>query len=129
MTLLGAPTWGAAYRAPENPPPGFGIAGVLMVEGYDPIDPAAYVTPAPMTSLSYRSPLIDLASSGAHYGVVVDEESLLRLTLWVDTMGPYRGEEEVRAIPDPEFQGIDWLAIRPLIRTAPTLVRPGPVNE
>jgi len=44
-------------------------------------------------------------------------------------MGPYRGEEEVRAIPDPEFQGIDWLAIRPLVKSAPTIVRPGPVDN
>ncbi len=129
VTLLGAPTWGAPYQPPADPPPGFGIAGVLMVEGFSTVDPAAYVTPAPMTTLSYRSPLIDLVSSGEHYGVRVDDESLLRLILWVDAMGPYRGEEEVRAIPDPEFQGIDWLAIRPLVKSAPTIVRPGPVDN
>jgi hypothetical protein len=44
-------------------------------------------------------------------------------------MCPYRGDEEIRAIPDPEFQGVDWLAIRPRIQTAPRIVRPGPVDE
>jgi hypothetical protein len=43
-------------------------------------------------------------------------------------MCPYLGDEEVRAIPDPEFQGVDWLAIRPRIMNAPRLVRPGPVD-
>ena len=43
-------------------------------------------------------------------------------------MCPYRGEEEVREIPDPEFQGVDWLSIRPRIKTAPVIVRPGPVD-
>ncbi|MBD3175632.1 MAG: hypothetical protein GF320_10660 [Armatimonadia bacterium] len=128
VTLLGAPSWGQAYAPPTDPPPGFGLAGVLMVEGYDQRDPAAYQTPAPMTTLSYRSPLIELASSGEHHGVRVDDESLRRLILWVDTMGPYRGEDEVRAMPDPDFQGIDWLAIRPRIATAPRIARPGPVD-
>jgi len=43
-------------------------------------------------------------------------------------MCPYRGVEEVREIPDPEFQGIDWLAVRPRIKTAPIITRPGPVD-
>ena len=41
---------------------------------------------------------------------------------------PYLGDEEVRAIPDPEFHGVDWLAVRPLIKNAPVLPRPGPVD-
>ncbi|HPC18207.1 MAG TPA: hypothetical protein P5318_10045 [Candidatus Hydrogenedentes bacterium] len=129
MTLIGRPTWGAPYTPPEKPVPGFGIAGVLMVEAFDQRDPKAYVTPKPMTSLSYRSPLIEMVSSGKHHGVVVDETSRQRLIAWVDAMCPYLGDEEVRAIPDPEFQGVDWLAIRPRIATAPVVVRPGPVDE
>ena len=39
-----------------------------------------------------------------------------------------RGWGEVRELPDPEFQGVDWLAIRPKIQTAPTIIRPGPVD-
>ena len=116
------------YEKPEDPPPGFGIANMLMVEGYDQRDPAAYRTPPPMTALSYRSRLIELASSGKHHDVKVDPVSLRRLIVWVDTMCPYRGAEEVREIADPEFQGVDWLSIRPRIKTAPTIVRPGPVD-
>ncbi len=128
MTLIGKPSWGRAYAKPEDPPPGFGIANMLMVEGYDQRDPQAYRTPKPMTHLSYRSRLIEIASSGKHHDVKVDPVSLRRLIAWVDTMCPYRGAEEVREIDDPEFQGVDWLSIRPRIKTAPRIVRPGPVD-
>ncbi len=128
LLLTGRPSWGRPYAKPENPPPGFGIANMLHVEGYDQRDPAAYQTPAPMTALSYRSKLIDIASSGKHHDVKVDSLSLRKLIAWVDTMAPYRGAEEVREIDDPEFQGVDWLSIRPRVKTAPTIIRPGPVD-
>ncbi|MCB1128022.1 MAG: hypothetical protein KDM81_16135, partial [Verrucomicrobiae bacterium] len=124
LTMIGRPTWGAAYQRPENPPPGFGIADMLMVEAYDQRDPVAYRTPEPMTHLSYRSRLIEIASSGEHHEARVDPISLRRLIVWVDAMCPYRGDEEVRAIDDPDFQGIDWLAVRPRIKTAPRMTRP-----
>jgi hypothetical protein len=126
--LIGQPSWGAPYQRPASPPPGFGIANMIMVEGYDQRDPVAYQTPPPLTYLSYNSPLIELASSGAHYDVRVDPLSLERLIAWVDAMCPYQGSEEIRTMDDPEFQGVDWLSIRPRIRTAPTIVRPGPVD-
>ncbi|MDZ7619599.1 MAG: LamG-like jellyroll fold domain-containing protein [Patescibacteria group bacterium] len=128
LLLTGRPAWGRPYELPENPPPGFGIADILHVEGYDQLDPVAYQTPAPMTALSYRSRLIDIASSGKHHDVKVDSLSLQKLIAWVDTMAPYRGSEEVRELDDPEFQGIDWLSIRPRVKTAPIIVRPGPVD-
>lgn len=128
MLLTGNPSWGAPYQKPEDPPPGFGIANMIMVEGYDTRDPAAYVTTPPMTYLSYNSRLIDIAGSGQHYGVKVDPVSLQKLIAWVDAMCPYLGAEEVREIEDPVFQGVDWLSIRPRIKTAPTVVRPGPVD-
>jgi len=128
VTLIGKPSWGAAYKPPASPPPGFGIADTLIVEGYETTDPEAYITPEPMMRLSYASRLIDIASSGRHHGVKVDEISRRRLIAWVDAICPYRGDEEVRQIPDPDFQGIDWLAIRPRIATAPRIVRPGPVD-
>jgi hypothetical protein len=127
-TLIGRPSWGKPYEQPKNPPPGWGYADMIMVEAFDQRDPAAYQTPKPMTRLSYKSRLIELASSGKHHDVRVDEESLLRLKVWVDAMCPYLGEDEVRAIPDPDFQGIDWLAVRPLIQNAPRIVRPGPLD-
>ena len=128
LTLIGRPTWGEPYRLPKDPVPGFGIAGCFMVEAFSTVDPKAYVTPPPMTSLSYRSKLIELVSSGKHYNVKVDEISRLRLIAWVDAMCPYMGEEEIRQIPDPVFQGVDWLAVRPRIATAPQINRPGPLN-
>ena len=128
MTLIGRPSWGAPYTPPEKPAPGFGIAGVMMVEAFDQRDPKAYVTPKPMTSLSYKSPLIELVSSGKHHGVKVNDISRQRLIVWVDSMCPYLGDEEIRQMPDPQFQGIDWLAIRPRIQTAPVIPRPGPLD-
>ena len=126
--FTGRPAWGRAYQMPKTPPPGFGIADMLMVEGYHQRDPAGYTTPPPMTKLSYRSRLVARAASGTHHDVKVGPNELLRLIHWVDTMCPYRGSEEVRAIDDPEFQGIDWIAIRPRIKTAPRIIRPGPVD-
>jgi len=128
VTLIGSPSWGKAYQKPADPPPGFGIAGTIIVEGFDQRDPAAYQTIEPMTTLSYRSKLIELCSSGKHYDVKVDPVNLRRLAVWIDAICPYRGEEEVRAIEDPEFQGVDWLSIRPKIKTAPVIVRPGPLE-
>ena len=126
--FTGHPSWGQPYQMPTNPPPGWGIADTIMVEAYSTIDPAAYRTPEPMQALSYKSRLIALASSGKHHDVKVDPVNLQRLILWVDTMCPYRGEEEIREIPDPVFQGVDWLAVRPRIKTAPQILRPGPLN-
>lgn len=129
LTLIGRPTWGTPYSAPEKPTPGFGMAGTLIVEGFSTVDPRAYITPRPMTSLSYCSPLIERISSGKHHEVKVDEISRLRLIVWVDAMCPYMGDEEIREIPDPVFQGVDWLAVRPKIKTAPRIVRPGPMDS
>ncbi len=128
LTLIGRPTWGAPYVPPPSPIPGFGIANVLMVEAYGTLDPQAYLTPKPMTYLSYKSPLIELAASGKHYHVQVDAISLQRLIAWIDAMCPYLGDDEIRQIDDPVFQGVDWLAIRPRVKTAPRIVRPGPVD-
>ncbi len=128
MHLTGRPTWNRPYEPPENPPPGFGYADMLHVEGYYETDPVAYQTVPPMTALSYRSRLIELVSGGEHHGVQLDPVSLRKLIAWIDTMAPYRGAEEVREIDDPDFQGIDWLSIRPRVKTAPTIIRPGPVD-
>jgi len=128
LTLIGRPTWGAPYVKPAVPIPGFGIANVLMVEAYHTLDPQAYVTPKPMAHLSYKSPLVEIAASGKHHDVRVDPISLQRLIAWIDAMCPYLGDDEIRQIDDPVFQGVDWLAIRPRVKTAPRIVRPGPVD-
>ncbi|HEY3321965.1 MAG TPA: LamG-like jellyroll fold domain-containing protein [Planctomycetota bacterium] len=128
-TLIGRPSWGEPYKQPKTPPPGWGFADMIMVEAYGKTDPAAYQTPAPMTRLSYKSRLVERAASGKHHDVKVDPESLLRLTVWVDAMCPYMGDDEIRCIPDPDFQGCDWLSVKPLIKTAPNVIRPGPVDR
>ncbi|MDP6116119.1 MAG: hypothetical protein QGG53_30030 [Planctomycetota bacterium] len=81
-----------------------------------------------MTSLSYKSRLIERISSGKHHDVKVDAVRLRKMIAWVDSMCPYRGDDEIIEIDDPVFQGVDWLAIRPKIKTAPRIIRPGPVN-
>ncbi len=124
-TLIGRPGWGRTNAVPENLP-GYDLAGTLKVENFDQRDPAAYATPVPMTRLSYTSRLIALASSGKHHNVKVDPCSLLRLTLWVDTMCTYLSDAEIRVKEDPVFQGSDWLAIKPRLKSAPVLIRPGP---
>jgi len=126
--LTGRPSWGNLYNKPKNPPPGFGFADMIMVEGYHQRDPVAYQTPKPMTRLSYKSRLIERASSDKHHNVKVDPLSQRRLIAWVDAMCPYRGNEEVRQIDAPIFQGVDWQSIRPKIKNASRIVRPGPVD-
>jgi len=79
-----------------------GIAGTLLPQLY-PVRPSDHgKTTKPMTTMSYKSPLIDLVSSGKHHDVKLDPVSLRKLTVWVDLLCPYRGEDEIRAIPDPE---------------------------
>lgn len=77
-----------------------------------------------MRYLSLRSPLIELAMSGKHHDVKVSPAELLRLIAWVDANCPYLGDEEIRAMPDPVFDGIEDLPIRPRLKTAPIIDRP-----
>jgi len=46
------------------------------------------------------------------------------LIAWVDANCPYAGEEEIRAMDDPAFAGIEQLPIRPRVKTAPVIPRP-----
>ena len=62
--------------------------------------------------------------SGKHNDVKVESVDLLRLIAWVDANCPYLGEEEIRAMPDPDFAGIEALPIRPRLKTAPVVERP-----
>ncbi|MDO4583975.1 MAG: hypothetical protein Q4D62_07715 [Planctomycetia bacterium] len=128
VTLTGHPTWGKPYPQPENPSPGFGWADTILVEGFHVMDPKAYVTTPPMTKLSYKSRLVKRMASGTHHDVKVTGEDLLRVILWVDAMCPYYGSEELRAMPDPQFDGVEFVAVKPRIQTAPLIPRPGPLD-
>jgi len=122
LTLVGSAGWGNPIAGKR---PGYGIAGAIPVESsYGQNDPQALKTLAPMRYLSCNSRLIDLAAGGEHYKVKVDPLSLRRLIAWVDACCPYMGEEELRALGDPDFPGIERLPIRPRVATAPVIERP-----
>jgi hypothetical protein len=122
LTLVGAAGWG--NPAPGNQP-GYGIAGAIPVESaYDQNDPRGLTTLRPMQYLSPGSRLIELAASGTHHGVRVDGLSQQRLIAWVDACCPFMGDEELRALGDPDFPGIERLPIRPRVATAPVIDRP-----
>lgn len=123
LTLVGSAGW---YNpVADRGQPGFGIADVIPVESCDRTnDPRAYATLRPRQYLSARSRLVELAGSGKHYSVKADAESLHKLITWVDACAPFMGEEELRALGNPEFEGIDELPIRPRVATAPVVDRP-----
>jgi hypothetical protein len=117
-TLVGLAATGPNRPLPKGP--GVGIAGCMHVD-------ALGNGPAPpMTMLSYASPLIRMVTDGKHHGVKIAGEDLLRLIAWVDCNCVYRGDEEVRQLPDPPDPG---LPVRPRIRTAPVIVRLSPVSD
>jgi len=126
MTLVGNTAW---TRSPaDSKSPGYGLAGALPVEagGYrhDPYGPIK-----PMSSLSYTSPLVNLAAGGRHHDVKVAGEDLLRLIAWVDCNCVYRGEEEVRQIPDPDPGQFRGWTVPPRTCTAPRIDRLQPVTD
>lgn len=57
------------------------------------------VVPA-MTALSYRSKLIEIATSGKHHDVKVTPEEEAKLVAWVDALCPFLGLEEIISQPD-----------------------------
>lgn len=73
--------------------------GIIPVEGGG-SNAQFYATIPPITTLSYKSRLIDIAMNGKHHDVKIDGTELQQLISWVDCVGPFRGEEEVREIPD-----------------------------
>ncbi|MHC4644509.1 MAG: HzsA-related protein [Planctomycetota bacterium] len=124
VTLVGPRQIRPRTTVPDRIPLGLELAGCFYVEGYNANDPQSLKTVRPLTTLSYTSRLIDIAMNGRHNGVKVDPLSLRRLIAWVDTNCTYRGDQDVKAIPDPNFPGIDQLPVRPRCRTAPVVLRP-----
>ncbi len=121
LTLVGPAGWDNPVRGG----PGYGISGAIPVESaQNQMDPKGLTTLRPMQYLSANSHLVDLASNGKHYGVKADQVSLHRLIAWVDACCPFMGEEELRALGDPSFPGIERLPIRPRVASAPVIERP-----
>ena len=54
----------------------------------------------PMTAMSYRSPLVEIVSSGKHHDVKVSPEEEAMIIAWVDTLCLYLGTEEILQQPD-----------------------------
>jgi len=82
----------------------------------------------PMTALSYRSRLIEIATSGNHHQVKVSDEEKEKLVAWVDALCPLLGLEEIMMqenIPEEEFVKSSsynihrGLSFPPKMRTAP----------
>ena len=123
LTLVGPTAWA---RVPGLGPktPGYGLAGALPVESRQRYGPVS-----PMTTLSYTSPLIARAMSGKHHKVKIEGEDLLRLIAWVDCNCVYRGDEEVREIPDPAPAVAARFPVPVRTRTAPRIRRLQPVTD
>ena len=102
------------------------LAGVLTVaNGGGAVAPAS-VVPALLGHWSFEDAPAATVLREASGRTGLDVR--LGLIVWVDAMCPYKGDEQVRAEADPIFQGVDWLAVRPKIATAPRVARPGPVD-
>lgn len=117
-----------------------GIAGTLIAQ-QAPWRPVDYLTVPPLSTLSYRSPLVQIAGSGQHHDVRMEPLDLLKLIVWIDTLAPYRQEREVREMADPDpadplFRNSDYppsditiecvygqSPYRPRMRTAPLINR------
>jgi hypothetical protein len=102
---------------------GPGIAGAMKVENFGLVDSRAYDTTEPMKHLSPASELIRVASSGEHHDVKVTGRELRQLIAWVDANCPYRGDAEIRAMPDPSGGRFDDMPVRPRLKTAPVIDR------
>jgi len=99
------------------------LAGAFIVEGYSTIDSVSLGTLPPMSIFSYKSKLLENATSGKHHNVKIDPESRRRLTAWIDANCPYLGHEEIRQMEDPHFDHIETLKLCPRVKTAPDINR------
>ena len=124
MTFVNGDTpWGGAKKRDEHNVPE-NIAGLFIVEAYGANDPDNLKTLPPYSAYSPVSRLAHNALSGEHHGVKVEGEDALRLLAWIDTNGPYLGDEEIRQMYDPDSVAINTAPkIRPRIATAPKINR------
>lgn len=106
------------------------IAGCIIPYHVYPNEEVKYPTQEtvipPMTTLSYRSKLIEIATSGKHHNVKVTPEEEARLIAWVDALCPMLGLEEIMEQPDMSEEEFVkqrnynvGLSFSPRMRTAP----------
>ena len=125
LTLVsGACRWGQDKPKDDRGVPQ-NLAGLLIVEGYSRTNPVSLKTLAPYSAFSPISPMVQNATSGKHGGgVKVTGEDLERLVAWVDSNGPYLGDEEIRQMYDPYTQTVERIpSVRPRVATAPVINR------
>jgi hypothetical protein len=67
--------------------------------------------------------------SGKHHKVKIEGDDLLRLIAWVDSNCVYRGDEEVRQIPDATAGVAKRFSVAPKTCTAPIINRLSPVTD
>jgi hypothetical protein len=114
--VLGGTRWGSDKEK-------ISIAGAFIVEGYGANDNNSLKILEPMEIFSYKSKLLENATSGKHYDVKIDEVSRRRLIAWIDANCPYLGKEELLQMDDPDFAHIETLKLRPRVKTAPDINR------
>ncbi|MBT3193195.1 MAG: hypothetical protein HN341_11630, partial [Verrucomicrobia bacterium] len=61
--------------------------------------------------------------------IKVSPEDQRRLIAWVDANCVYRGDEEIRQIPDPPAAQVARFPVRPRIKTAPVINRLQAIND
>jgi len=122
LTLVGAGAWSAP--APQGKGKGYGLAGCMGVERNHQYGPLK-----PMTMLSSTSPLIEWVTNGKHNKVKIEGDDLLKLIAWVDCNCVYRGDEEVRLLPDPPESVASRFPVPVKVRTAPIIKRLHAVND
>jgi hypothetical protein len=61
--------------------------------------------------------------------IKVEGDDWRRIVAWVDANCVYRGDEEVRMLPDPPEDRARRYAVRPRIKTAPVIDRLQPVTD
>ena len=89
--------------------------------------------------LSSTSPLIKMLLSGEHpkgqdgsevkANIKVEGEDWRRIVAWVDANCVYRGDKEVRMLPDPPESVTSRFAVRPRIKTAPVIDRSQAITD
>jgi hypothetical protein len=102
------------------------LSGVYIVESYNDRKGKGtdMKTLPPYSAFSPISTLIKNASSGKHNKMKIPAADLEKLVAWVDSNGPYLGDEEIRKMYDPfSFAAENISAVRPRVATAPVINR------
>ena len=80
----------------------------------------------PMSIFSNNSLLLKVITTDKknHGDLKLEADELRMLAAWMDLNCPYQGDDELRQLPDPQFDGIEYIVPRPRIKTAPIIPRP-----